>query len=338
MAASAILKSCIDSDGPGRIEDLPGRFSPCVAASARSRRGRLLAVAAGIVSAWACAAVTLAERSVRLPAALCNQPAPALAARVAREAGARWQAAEIQAADGVPLRGWLFVPERGTGRAVILLHGIGDTRQGELGHAPYLLAEGYAVLVPDGRAHGASGGGLVTYGLRERDDVRCWADWLLATQPVGALYGMGHSLGAAILLQTLADGPRFRAVVAESPFAEFPGIAYDRLGSFTGVPPSSRFVFAPLVEPSLWYARWRYGIDLIQASPASAVAQTRVPVLLIHGTKDWHVEIHHSRKLRAANPHFVTLWEIEGGQHVRLIVQAGKDYEQRVTAWFAAHR
>ena len=37
-----------------------------------------------------------------------------------------------------------------------------------VGYAELLLAHGFTVLLPDARAHGASGGSLATYGLLER--------------------------------------------------------------------------------------------------------------------------------------------------------------------------
>lgn len=61
---------------------------------------------------------------------------------------------------------------------VILLHGLSDNRLGMIGYAELLLAHGFAVLMPDARAHGASGGDLATYGLLESDDIHEWFDWL----------------------------------------------------------------------------------------------------------------------------------------------------------------
>jgi len=76
------------------------------------------------------------------------------------------------------------------------------------------LAEGYAVLVPDIRGHGRSGGDLVTYGVREKYDALDWAHWMRREGCV-TLYGLGESLGAAILIQATAVEPVFSAVVAE---------------------------------------------------------------------------------------------------------------------------
>src|SRR5580698_11526450 len=80
-------------------------------------------------------------------------PAPDAADYLARINGATWQPARQRAADGVQLQGWYFHPSDFNGAAVLLLHGIGDTRLGMTGHLPYLLLNGYAVLMPDARGH-----------------------------------------------------------------------------------------------------------------------------------------------------------------------------------------
>src|ERR1700739_4847374 len=191
----------------------------------------------------------------------------------------------ITTPDAAILRGWLVRPPQANGDAVLLLHGLSDNRLGMTGYAQLLLAHGFTVLLPDARAHGLSGGTLATYGLRERGDIRQWAD-LLRTEVGGhCVYGMGESMGAAQLLQSLQASTPFCAVVAESAFTNFREIAYDRmgqpfhLGAWVG-----RTVLRPLVEIAFLRARWKYGLDMAQVSPEEAVARTDVPVLLIHGT------------------------------------------------------
>src|SRR5256885_1230616 len=131
--------------------------------------------------------------------------------------------------DHASLRAWLLRPQRGNGSIVILLHGLGDNRLGTIGYAQLLLAHGYSVLMPDARAHGESGGDLATFGIVERDDVRRWFEWLEQTSHPGCIYGLGESMGAAQLLQSLSVEPHFCAVIAESSFSTFREIAYDRM-------------------------------------------------------------------------------------------------------------
>src|SRR5437879_9424203 len=104
----------------------------------------------------------------------------------------RGNIAMLRARDGVVLAGWQFTPRDSNGSVVILLHGVGDTRLGMLSHATFLLRSGFTVLLPDIRGHGGSGGELITYGIKEADDVRCWADLLLQNRALHRLYEIGR--------------------------------------------------------------------------------------------------------------------------------------------------
>jgi pimeloyl-ACP methyl ester carboxylesterase len=155
----------------------------------------------------------------------------------AHEASAGFEDASLTAPDGVLLRAWLIRPNHGNGDAVILLHGVANNRVGMTGYARLLLAHGFTLLMPDARAHGASGGAFTTYGLIERDDIRQWVDSLEARDHPRCIFGLGESMGAAQLLQSLGSGVHFCAVAAESSFANFREIAYDRMGQPFGIGP-----------------------------------------------------------------------------------------------------
>jgi fermentation-respiration switch protein FrsA (DUF1100 family) len=256
------------------------------------------------------------------------------ARRIAEGAKASWEAVSVAAADGAVMRGWVFTPTVANGAAVIVLHGVGDTRAGVLGHAQYLLAAGYTVVTPDSRGHGASGGPYVTFGILERGDVHAWADWLFRNRPITRLYGMGESMGAAIILQSLAAEPRMRAIVAECPFVTFQEIAYDRLQQSTRLP---RLPLWFILQTGYLYARVRHGLDLHSASPLEVVRTTKVPILMIHGTADDNIPYRHSEQLHAANPAAITLWLVPGAQHVNALGVDPAMYMQRVTGWFADH-
>ena len=175
---------------------------------------------------------------------------------------ATWREVSIQARDGAVLRAWLLTPTAANGDCVVTLHGVADGRTGTLGLARLFVENHYVVLMPDGRGHGESGGGFTTYGLLERDDVHRWVDWLIASQHPRHVFGMGESLGAAVLLQSLAEETRFSAVAAESPFANFEKIAEYRVAQrlpFSGW--AADAAARPLVWSGVLYGRLRYGMD-----------------------------------------------------------------------------
>lgn len=242
------------------------------------------------------------------------------------------QDVQITAEDGVVLRGWYreAAPKRS---AVLLLHGIQDNRSGMTGVAEMLFRHGYSVLLIDLRGHGSSGG-LVTYGVREAADIRRWADWLRTRVATACLFGYGASLGAAELLESLRGSAGFCAVVAEAPFSDFREAAFDRLGR-AGI---SRFFWLLSLDSALLYARLRFGLDLAAVSPRTAVAHSRTPVLLLHGTEDHNLRVEHSRRIHADNPATTRLWEVPGADHFDVRQKAQPPWEDEVMRFFEAHR
>jgi len=241
----------------------------------------------------------------------------------------------IATPDAITLRAWTIYPHHSNGDAVILLHGLGDNRIGMTGYAQLLLARGFTVLIPDARAHGASGGNLATYGLVERNDIHQWFDFLRAQDHPRCIFGFAESMGAAELLQSLAVEPHFCAVAAESSFSTFREIAYDRMGQpFHLGPWFGRTLFRPVVEFAFLYVRWKYHLNMLQASPRDAVAETSVPVFLIHGQIDRNIPIRHSRQIHLGNPNTI-LWEVPYADHCGAISASPQEFEQRILAWFS---
>jgi len=251
----------------------------------------------------------------------------------------RLQEVRISAADGVELRGWYVHPRDFNGSVVVALHGITDNREGVAGYGKLFLDHGYAVLLPDARAHGESGGRLATYGLKESDDVHRWVDWIYEHDPPRCVYGFGESYGAALLLQSLAAERRYCAVVAESPFSTAREMSYERVsGPFHLQPWFGRTLGRPVIASAVFYARVRYGIDLLQPSPLDAVKASRVPILLIHGENDHNISPRHSIILASAAPDHVQLWLVPGAWHTGSWSATHQEFEDRVLGWFAAHQ
>lgn len=219
----------------------------------------------------------------------------------------------------------------------MVMHGVGDSRASAMGLAPLFVGNGYAVLAPDARGHGDSGGELITYGLVEKYDTLGWVRWM-GSQGCQRIYGLGESMGAAVLLQAAAEEPSFEAIVAESSFADIQDAAEHRLKKMVPLP-------RPLATPlawiaavnGRWYTRLVYGFDLADTSPLKAIARIKTPVLLIHGTGDDQTPADHSQRLAAANPTIAKLWLVEGASHCGAYAREPREFERRVLAWFQSH-
>jgi pimeloyl-ACP methyl ester carboxylesterase len=272
------------------MEMTPGGVGP------RRTVRRLARWLGGALVAWAAATVVLcslppdrgASWLVRPP----RRPVPAAAEHLL--AGA--EPLEVEVAPGLVLRGMLARADPARRRGlVVALHGVGDNHAGS---GPWLGRElrplGFDVVAYSARAHGNSGGEYCTYGFHERHDVSRVLDAVQARSG-GALVGpvvlLGHSMGAAVALQAAPDDPRVTAVIAVAPFSDMAAAIQDY----------TPFVLPRLaVRRALARAEELAAFRIAEVSPLRAVAQLKVPLLLVHGVLDKHLPPRHSRALLAA--------------------------------------
>jgi fermentation-respiration switch protein FrsA (DUF1100 family) len=242
----------------------------------------------------------------------------------------------VVAGDDAKLSAWWIQAAKPNGNCVAVLHGIKDSRASSLRFAPMFLNEGYDVLLPDSRAHGASEGRYVTYGLLEKYDVIAWTEWMKGAG-CGKLYALGESLGASILIQSAAIRPAFSAIAAECPYADLRQAAEFRVRRMLRIPALLAAPAAGLIVSSgEFYARWADGLNLELVSPVGAIASASTPILLIHGLNDSRTPFADSEKLARANPRN-TLWLVPNADHIGAAVAAPEEFRKRVLSWFAEH-
>lgn len=155
-----------------------------------------------------------------------------------------------------------------------------------------------------------------------------WLSWIKGNG-VNEVFGFGESLGGAILIQSLAQGAPFRAVVAECPYSSFEGVADERVARVVPAPLASL-----LVKEGIVYIYLRYGINLFHARPDVAIAHVRVLILLIHGQADNETSPKNSIGLAQLNPAFTTLWLVPGAKHTGAYGESPNAFEARVLQWF----
>lgn len=217
----------------------------------------------------------------------------------------------------VRLRGWecktTNPQRRGT---IVYLHGIADNRGSAIGVIERFLPVGFDVVAYDSRAHGDSEGDRCTYGFYEKRDVQRVIDQL----GVDNVILIGHSLGAAIALQTAAIDPRVRAVVAASTFSDLRTIATERAASLPSWSLAPAFARAE-----------RDGHFVVDdVSPLKAAAQISIPVLLLHGADDRDTLPAHSMRVYDALRGPKQFMLVPGASHNSVLNQWAWS---EITAW-----
>ncbi len=297
------------------------------------RRWLLRALVAYLLASIA-AGVPLGEFALQRGRPPDGGDADARGRAVAARHGAVLRPVRLTAADGVTLDAWLFTrgrPARGT---VIVTHGSGASRDHAMPYAAFLLDADFDVLAPDARGHGTSGG-FPTYGIREADDMRRWAEWVRRT-PGACVYALGASMGAAHVLLAEAGRPTFCAIVSDAAFATFLEAGLDRIARPLRLGDIGRWLGRPAAYAGIGYVRARYGVNLLEAAPAAAIGRIRAPLLLIHGDDDRDTPVYHARALAVAQP-AATLWIVPGAAHSASWRAEPTEYPRRIVAFFRGH-
>lgn len=171
---------------------------------------------------------------------------------------------------------------------------------------------GQNTLVVDQRAHGQSGSTAITFGIRERQDCLCWAQYARERfGPETPIILCGVSMGAATVLMAsdLALPANVAGIIADCPYSSPEAIIRKVCREDMHLPPS-------LVMPFVRLAARLFGrFDLRQASAVQAVRRTRLPILLLHGEEDHFVPCDMSRELYAACAGPKTLVTFPGAGH-----------------------
>lgn len=211
------------------------------------------------------------------------------------------------AGDGVTLDGWECKARHARRGTIIYLHGIADNRGSVIGTLGTFLPIGFDVIAYDARAHGTSTGEHCTYGFYEKRDLQRVIDQL----GVDEVILVGHSLGAAVALQTAAIEPRVRAVIASATFSDLRTIAIERAFYMPSWSIAPAFARAEQLG--------RFVVD--EASAVRAAERITAPVLLVHGALDTETPPTHSERVFNALRAEKRLLIVPDSDHNNVLIQ-----------------
>ncbi len=199
----------------------------------------------------------------------------------------------ITSRDGLKLHGRFYAVTEGA-PVIIVFHGYrSPTLRDCAGGFSLGLKLGYNVLAVDQRSHGASEGRVISFGIRERYDCLKWIEFVKNRLGVDTpIILCGISMGAAtILMSASLNLPKnVRGIMADCPYSS-PSAIIRKVCRDVGYPPA-------LAYPFLWLGALIYGgFRLNSCDAVSAVKNTNIPILLIHGGDDRFVPCEMSKQI-----------------------------------------
>lgn len=217
----------------------------------------------------------------------------------------------------------------GVKKAVICFHGYtGEGLSNHVAIADYFLKHGYAMLMPDARAHGESEGEYIGFGCLDRQDALGWINWLI--QEMGQdvkIMLHGTSMGGATVLMTsgLELPANVKGIVSDCGFTSPKEVFTHVLNHMYHLPAFPAIQGADLLNKKLA----GYGMD--ECNAKYEVEKAKVPILFIHGSADTFVPCSMCNELydHCCSPKRKLI--IEGAAHAESYYKDMEAYEKALT-------
>lgn len=196
------------------------------------------------------------------------------------EMGVGFESHLLRLNDGHTMKLWQIRGQCEDGPVVIVLHGWGDSRIGELRWLNMFLPIASGMILFDLRGHGEHPARVCTWGLKETYDVQEIIEWAIEKCDAPVIL-FGYSMGAAIALRvTSRMSGQIDALIVDSPLTSMreavaEGVCKHDLPTW------------PLVPMTMLFLR------LLRRIPSEddihkLVAGLNVPLLLLQGEDDIH--------------------------------------------------
>lgn len=240
--------------------------------------------------------------------------------RTPTEIGLQFEDMYFSAEDGVRLHGWWLPAETVAQGTVVYFHGNAENISTHIGNVYWLPAAGFNVFMLDYRGYGWSQGEASLPGIYADAAAAVHAVMGRADVDRSRIIVLGQSLGGAVAIHTVAHSPyrtQIKALITDSSFASHRQITREKLGS----------------SWLTWLTQWPFALTVSdEYSPLKSIAGVSpVSLLILHGTADTIIPLHHARQLFAVAQEPKTLWEVPDARHIQTLSMP--EYRQRLLAF-----
>lgn len=218
-------------------------------------------------------------------------------------------------------------------KIVICFHGY--TSQGMsdyIGLSDYYQKRGFAMLLPDARAHGESEGEYIGFGCLDRQDALGWIRWViekLGKETEILLHGTSMGAATLLMLSGLELPEQVKGIVSDCGFTSPKEVFTHVLHTMYHLPAFPIIPGADLVNRKLA----GYGMD--ECNAKREVEKAKVPILFIHGGNDTFVPCSMCDEIyeHCASPKRKLI--IEGAAHAESYYKDMDSYEKALTEFIS---
>ena len=199
---------------------------------------------------------------------------------------------------------------------ILYLHGNSSSRLEGMGMLPEILKRDINLFVIDFPGCGQSEGEYISLGYHESHDVNIVVDFINKLPGVGNIGIWGRSMGAATTMIYAHKDNRIKALVMDSPFADFNILAKDIVLQQIKLP---NFLIEGALKIVRMTIRKKNGLDIEKLKPIDSAPKTKQPAIFIHANSDELIN----------NKHSDMLFKVYGGKDKKLLKCVGNHNTRR---------
>lgn len=176
----------------------------------------------------------------------------------------------------------IFQNKESNSKWAIIVHGYAGDIQTTTRWIRNFHEKGYNVLAPDLRGHGKSEGEYIGMGWDDRLDIVSWIDEVIKMNPDAEIVLSGVSMGGATVMNTAGENlpDNVKVIVEDCGFVSTSDIFAYQLNELFSLP---RF---PILNAANTITKIRAGYDIFQSPTLNQIANSKTPMLFIHGDQD----------------------------------------------------
>ena len=189
---------------------------------------------------------------------------------------------------------------------------------------------GHNAFVVDQRASGDSQGHVITFGIKESCDCQLWAQFVDKNIAKGQkIFLAGVSMGAATVIMATQHA------LPSTVVGILADCGYDSIQDII-----KKFIKQLKLSPNFFYPFLRLGatiyggFNLHKTNPIKAIKQTKIPVIIFHGTHDTYVPVQMAQNLYDACPTKKDLVIMQDTDHGVCFLDNPQLYIQKAKAFF----
>lgn len=236
---------------------------------------------------------------------------------------------KIKSFDKITLKAQ-FLRSENSNKTVICFHGYRAQVKNDLsGIGQYFLSLGYNVLFVNQRSHGKSRGLVISFGIKEKYDVKSWSDFAVNNLKQEEIILYGVSMGASTVLMSSALNlpSNVKAIIADCGFTS----------PFEIMKIGAKFFHIP-IYPTIWFIEFYYllfcHVNIKKYNTIDAVKNSTIPTLYIHGKADRFIPYSMSKQNFEVQKENKEILLVDGASHAGSYVKDTNLYQKTIKDFF----